>query len=115
MIESRMEFYHFFQYQYASKSDKFLMTIGIICSIITGVCQPLNTFIFGSLTGDMIELGKQIYMSGNDTEKVNELSNELFDTISTFAFNNSMIGLAMLIFSYVSISLFNFTGLRQVI
>lgn len=91
------------------------MAIGIICSMGTGVLQPLNTLLFGTLTGDMIQQAALIKNATffNNTELAEKEADTLIDLISTFAINNSLIGVGMLIFSYLSIAIFNFTGLRQ--
>lgn len=93
------------------------MFFGVVCAIITGVCQPLNTLLFGTLTGNMIKEAGIIMeaLNNSNNEIVKEHSDILIDYISDFAIYNSLIGLAMFVFTYVAIALFNFAALRQVL
>lgn len=40
-------------FQYASMSDCFLLLIGTICSIASGLCQPTFTYLFGTALNDL--------------------------------------------------------------
>lgn len=90
------------------------MGFGILCSVATGLCQPLNTYIFGTLTGEIIEHAKNM-ASGNLTgpQFIKE-ADLLIDAITNYALYNSLLGIGMMIFSYFSIILFNYSALRQV-
>ncbi|XP_051171698.1 ATP-dependent translocase ABCB1 [Leptopilina boulardi] len=104
-------------FRYATKWETFLMIIGIICSIGSGLCVPSNIFIFGDLVGSMVkaEMMKEIIEIGiNGTTNATEnMMNSIMDTVTKFAMGNSIIGLVMLIFTYISVMLFNYTSQKQ--
>lgn len=103
----------FFQFRYATRLDKFYMFIGFLGTVVTGACQPLNMLVFGNLTGHIIDYGYKL-MAGPTPEEKQKLDEELISNITTFAIYNCSIGLAMLIFSYLTTLLYNFSGLRQI-
>lgn len=92
------------------------MLIGTISSIITGVLQPLNTLLFGNLTGSIVDYVSVIMDPGNsdNTAAKEAAADKFIDEISNFAIYNSLIGVGMLIFSYISTETFNFAALKQV-
>lgn len=91
-----------------------MLFIGCLCSVGTGVCQPLNVLIFGTLTGDLISFATIIGNPGNVTEaEFLEAQEKFMDDIISFAVYNSLIGLGMLILSYMSTMLFNYSAIRQ--
>lgn len=103
-----------FQYRYATGYDKFLLSIGVLCAMGTGICQPLNVLIFGTLTGNIIKFAT-IMLNETLPIEVRETAQENFmQDIISFATYNSMIGVAMLILSYSSTVLFNYSAIRQV-
>lgn len=72
--------------------------------------QPLNMLIFGTLTQIIIDYASIILSGATPTDAQKEV---FFDGITTFAIHNSLIGLGMFVFSYLSTVLFNFSALRQ--
>ncbi|CAG9838848.1 unnamed protein product [Diabrotica balteata] len=100
-------------FRYASGYDKFLITIGLISSTGAGILQPLNTLIFGSLTGDIIEYAISIQTNlSADQKKIAE--DKFFDAIRYFAIMNSVIGVGMFIFNYLATATFNYSAMRQI-
>lgn len=45
----------YFQFRFANGFEMFLMAIGVVSSIGTGICQPLNVLLMGDLTGAMVD------------------------------------------------------------
>lgn len=93
------------------------MGIGVLCSIVTGLAIPANIFIFGDLVGSMVEaeirnpnINPEMLniFSGNDTT-----TNIVMEAVTKFALGNTIIGIILLIFTYFSIMLFNYTALKQ--
>ncbi|KAI2474213.1 Multidrug resistance protein-like protein 49-like protein, partial [Diabrotica virgifera virgifera] len=100
-------------FRYSSGYDKFLITIGLISSTGAGILQPLNTLIFGSLTGDIIEYATSMQRNlSSDQKKIAE--DKFFDAIRYFAIMNSVIGVGMFIFSYLATVSFNYSATRQI-
>ena len=92
------------------------MVVGTLCSLGTGALQPLNMLIFGNLTGDIVAFALITGSTGIVTAEELEAAQQRFmDAITNFAIYNSLIGVGMFILSYISILLFNWSGLRQVI
>lgn len=89
-------------YRYSNGLERFLLFIGTISAVGSGFCQPANIFIYGDLIGSMVEAA----LTGNVTA--------LTSAVSTFAIGNTIIGVIMLILSYISILIFNYVGLRQI-
>lgn len=105
---------YLFQFRYAKPLDKLLIIIGLLCSAATGVCQPLNTLVFGTLTGDII-IHASIMQNLTSTDPLYIREGELLiEAVSRYALYNSLIGIGMIVFSYFSIILFNYSALRQV-
>lgn len=90
------------------------MSIGVISSIITGVLQPLNTLLFGNLTGSIIDYVQVISDATTDAAARDAAADKFIGEISDFAIYNTLIGAGMLIFSYISTETFNFASLKQV-
>ncbi|KAI2474291.1 LOW QUALITY PROTEIN: ATP binding cassette (ABC) transporter subfamily B member, partial [Diabrotica virgifera virgifera] len=100
-------------FRYASTYDKFLMVVGLISATGTGVLQPLNTILFGSLTGDIIAYATSIQINlPADQKKIAE--DNFFDGIRYFALMNSLIGVGMFVFSYLATVTFNYSAMRQI-
>lgn len=89
-------------FRYATTLDKCLNIIATLCAGITAACQPINMLVFGKLTGDIINFASRITSE-----------DEFMHNIKNFVLYNCLIGITMLIFSYIGTYLFNFTGLRQ--
>ncbi|CAG9855747.1 unnamed protein product [Phyllotreta striolata] len=97
-------------FRYATRSDKILIAIGLTCAVITGILQPLNTILFGTLTGDIIEYAMNIR---NDTMDKTVVQDNLIKSVSFFALMNTLIGVGMLIFNYLSTVTFNYAAMKQ--
>lgn len=87
------------------------MAIGIISSIITGLSLPGNIYIFGNLVGSMVtaEMNQGSIQLGN----VNETKNLIMNAVTNFAIGNCVIGLILIVFTYIAVMLFNYTALKQ--
>lgn len=92
-----------------------MLALGILSGIITGVCTPANTFLFGRLTDSMITQGSNMLETeGGPPPNIDELNDAFWDEIKFFATFNSVVGAIMLIFSYTGIMLFNYAAHNQV-
>nr|XP_046482263.1 ATP-dependent translocase ABCB1-like [Neodiprion pinetum] len=89
-------------YRYTNALDKFLLIIGGICAIATGCCAPINTLLFGQLVGAVVDATLTADSTG------------LMDAVILFSIGNVSVATFLLIFSYVSIVIYNYVGQRQI-
>ncbi|XP_057672647.1 ATP-dependent translocase ABCB1-like [Diorhabda carinulata] len=101
-------------FSFANKLDKCLMTLGLLSATATGIIQPLNTILFGKLTGDIIEYAETLYNMTMTPDERNKAEEKFFDGIRYFASMNSLIGVGMFIFSYLATVSFNYSATRQI-
>lgn len=106
-VEEPVAFFKMFRY--ATMKDRLLYALGIICAIATGLTTPANSLIFGNLANSMIDYGTPV--NGTTSSAVDSL----LDAVETFAFQNSMIGIVMLVCSYISITTFNYAAQAQIV
>nr|ADC97877.1 ATP-binding cassette transporter [Chrysomela tremula] len=105
----------FFQmFRYATGFDKLLLSIGIISAVGTGVLQPMNTILFGTLTGDIIKYAASKFNHSMSEDDRIKAENDFFDGVQYFAMMNSIIAVGMVIISYISTVTFNYSATRQV-
>lgn len=109
-----------------------MIGVGTASAVITGLCTPANTFLFGRLTDAMIQKGMN--MGATTIAPLSDFTNTSADPfqeippdidlqpfyewfleqVAFFAIFNSLIGLVMLVSSYVSIMLFNYAAHNQI-
>ncbi|EDW61888.1 ATP-dependent translocase ABCB1 [Drosophila virilis] len=102
----------FTMFRYASKKDRILYCIGLLCSLAMGLTTPANSLIFGNLANDMINSSGR----GQETTYTRESSNSeaLLDAVQKFSLNVTYIGLVMLFCSYMAITCFNYAAHSQI-
>lgn len=76
--------------------------------------MPLNLLIFGEVTKEIIEFATTILDSTLTPTQRDEASDKLIDVLKSFAIYNSIVGTTMLVLSYFSTMIFNYTAVRQV-
>lgn len=76
--------------------------------------MPLNLLIFGDVTKEIIDFATTILDSALTQAQKDEASDKLIDVLKSFAIYNSMVGTTMLVLSYFSTMIFNYTAVRQV-
>lgn len=101
----------FFQYRYTTVTEKCLLCFGLLAAVVTGSIQPCNSILFGDLTGTIIAYAQSLYNTTIDRKKAED---DLMNGISNFALLNSLIGIIMLVSSYISTTSFNYVAMRQV-
>uniref|UniRef100_A0A0K8VT37 ABC-type xenobiotic transporter n=1 Tax=Bactrocera latifrons TaxID=174628 RepID=A0A0K8VT37_BACLA len=99
----------FKMFRYATTKDKLLYALGLFCAIATGLTTPANSLIFGNLSNAMISYGG----SANYTRRTAD--ENLLDAVQTFALQNSIIGIIMLVCSYISVTSFNYAANAQIL
>lgn len=100
-----------FQFRFATTTDRIMLAFAVISSTITGAVAPINTIVFSQLTQAMLynEI-KDITPPNNPVPPEFDFKEEVFK----FAMRNIVIGVVLLVFSYVSTTLSNYTAHNQV-
>nr|XP_023021695.1 multidrug resistance protein 1B-like [Leptinotarsa decemlineata] len=101
-------------FRYTTGLDKFLLCLGLLSALGTGILQPLYTLLYGNLTGDIIAFASTIYKPTLTPEQRKEAEDNFLDGITHFAVMNSLIGLGMLVLSFISTTTFTYSASRQV-
>ncbi|KAL9915299.1 multi drug resistance 50 [Glossina fuscipes fuscipes] len=100
----------FFQmYRYASRTDQFMYALGILGALATGSTVPFNSLIFGDLANSMIEFA---FNTANSTSQAD--IDALLEAVTTYAFKSTLMGVIMLVCSYISVTLFNYAAQDQI-
>ena len=89
------------------------MSIGIVCSMGSGLVVPANILIFGNLVGSLVDAEMIHAIEQSDGNFSSSLVDDIMEAVTTFAIGNSIIGVVMLVLSYISIMIFNLTSQRQ--
>ncbi|KAJ8919087.1 hypothetical protein NQ315_012072 [Exocentrus adspersus] len=113
-FEDKREYSFHQLYRFATRFDLFLLTLGLLSAVGTGIVQPLNTILFGNLAGDIINYAAAINNNESTTEDIQTATDTFMESIRYFAIMNSLIGVAMFVFSYISTETFNYSALRQI-
>lgn len=87
------------QFRYATKFDKFLLVIGVICSILTGIAQPSSMFASASLNDVLLKVPPESPYFRSEGFK--------------YMFIILAFGVVSLILSYVSVCFNLFITVRQ--
>lgn len=103
----------FFQFRYATKWEVFLMCIGIISSIATGLAIPWNVQMFGKLAGGMVDAKLKSTLESYGIDVSGYIHTDVMESVTTFAVGTIFISCILFSLSYVSICLFNYTSQRQ--
>jgi hypothetical protein len=97
-----------FQFRFSTGVEKLLLFVGFLGALGTGATAPLNIWLFGELSGEMVAYGMAV-LAGLNPDK-----NAFLDAVQQFAVLNSTLGVIMLVLTYVSVWTYNFVGSRQV-
>jgi len=94
-------------YRYSTPSDVFLIVIGTISAIVSGVAQPLQVIMFGDLV-------QSFQYSGTDiAPPTEEEIQSMYDSIATSALELTVLGIVVLVFGTIQVFAFNLTATRQ--
>lgn len=89
--------------------ERLLLFIGFIGALATGATAPLNVWLFGELTGEFVAYG--IAVQNGSVPDVDAFT----AAVERFAGLNSILGLVMLLVTYISVWTYNSVASRQVI
>ncbi|KAJ8922242.1 hypothetical protein NQ315_004179, partial [Exocentrus adspersus] len=100
-------------FSFATTIDKLYILIGAICAIICGVAQPYMLIIFGDVTGSIV---LYVMDSNNDTlsQKQADLDERLWQDVTVFAVNTTIVSVVTILCTYVSGVLFSYSATNQI-
>ncbi|XP_033224904.1 ATP-dependent translocase ABCB1-like [Belonocnema kinseyi] len=101
-------------FSFATKWEVFLMFIAAICSIGTGLAVPWNLLMFGDLVGAMVSAELVTNFASLGLDMTGFFVTDIMDSVTTFAVGTTFVGSIMLILTYASIFLFNYTSQKQI-
>ncbi|KAI8436928.1 hypothetical protein MSG28_010354 [Choristoneura fumiferana] len=94
-------------YRFATTKDKVFIFLALICSILAGTTTPFNTLLFASLLQSMVDYGISVIL---------EMPNDdaFLIAIRDFAIYNCILGVALVVLSYLATVLMNISAFNQV-
>uniref|UniRef100_A0A1A9V7P2 ABC-type xenobiotic transporter n=1 Tax=Glossina austeni TaxID=7395 RepID=A0A1A9V7P2_GLOAU len=96
-------------YRYASRTNHFMYALGVVGALATGSTVPFNSLIFGDLANSMIDFA---FNTANGTSQAD--IDALMEGVATYAFKSTLMGVVMLVCSYISVTLFNYAAQDQI-
>jgi hypothetical protein len=96
------------QFQFTTRIERILLFLGFLGALGTGATSPLNIYLFGELTGEMVAYGYGV-LNGSNPD-----GNAFMDAVQQFSILNSVLGFVMLVLTYLSVWTYNFVASRQV-
>jgi len=102
-------FFVSFQFRFSTGTERFLLFIGFLGALVTASTAPLNILLFGDLTGELVAYGYAVRANYTEPD-----ADAFLDAVGTFALYNSILGVVMLIVTYISVWTYNFVANRQV-
>lgn len=82
---------------------------------MAGVGTPFIMIFFGDVSGGMVKFAMELYEHNTtDPAEIAAIEDALMDTVMSFVINCSIVGVIMFVLSYISITLFSITCVRQV-
>jgi hypothetical protein len=81
---------------------------------VCGIIQPYFMILFGDVTGVIVEYAAAINKT-NDPNETQLIEETLYDGIRDFAIYSSVLGIVMIITTYLAGVFFSYSALRQVL
>lgn len=85
-------------FKYATKRDKFIMSIGFLCALIVGTLQPFIMYLAGVLFGSL---------------KENSTKDDFYNSAVNFSISMVICGIIYFLFATVAVRCFIMIGSRQ--
>lgn len=99
-----------FKFRFSTATDKIMIGLAFLSATVTGVVAPINTIVFSNLTQAMIFYAIQDEHPEAGVPEDFDFQHEIF----LFAIRNVIMGVVLLVFSYLSTMFSNFTAHNQV-
>ncbi|XP_056648993.1 ATP-dependent translocase ABCB1-like isoform X1 [Diorhabda sublineata] len=112
--EDKATISYFRLFEYATTLDKVCMLFGGICSICSGVAQPLAMILFGDVTGCIIAYAS-LYNNSLTQDQKDSLTEDLNYGIWKYGIQTFGIGLGVIITTYLSMVLFSYSAVQQIL
>ncbi|KAF5272694.1 hypothetical protein FQA39_LY07721 [Lamprigera yunnana] len=111
--ESQYPSVGYFQlYKYSTKWDKLGIVVGLICTVVGGVSFSFFNLNIGAVTNLIVDYVMKVNSGINATEK-RSTDEILMENTYDFILVNISLGIILMLSSYVSIVIFNYTALNQ--
>ncbi|XP_073956573.1 ABC transporter B family member 3-like [Choristoneura fumiferana] len=94
-------------YRFATTKDKVFIFLALICSVLAGTTTPFNTLLFASLLQSMVDYGISVILEMPDDDA-------FLIAIRDFAIYNCILGVALVVLSYLATVLMNISAFNQV-
>ncbi|XP_063931284.1 ATP-dependent translocase ABCB1-like isoform X2 [Zophobas morio] len=109
--EKKISYFQLFRY--STVQDKICIALGTICAVICGCIQPYVMILFGDVTGVIVDYAESLTKNLTDNETIIAEEN-LYDGIRHFAIFASVLGIIMIITTYLAGVLFTYSALKQI-
>ncbi|KAJ0181234.1 hypothetical protein K1T71_003319 [Dendrolimus kikuchii] len=94
-------------FRFASRKDKIYIWVALLCSAIAATSTPLNTILLANLLQSMVDYGISLIIGSP--------ANDAFlKAMADFAIYNSILGVLLVLFTYVATVLMNLSAYNQV-
>ncbi|CAG9561788.1 unnamed protein product [Danaus chrysippus] len=93
-------------FRFATTKDKIYICIAVVSSILCGCTTPINTLLFSSLLQSMVNYGISLVV--NDPQP-----DILLNDVREFAIYNAVLGVIIIILSYIATVLMNMSAYNQ--
>ncbi|XP_052575722.1 ATP-dependent translocase ABCB1 isoform X1 [Peromyscus californicus insignis] len=104
----------FTMFRYASWLDKLYMLVGTLAAIIHGIALPLMMLVFGDMTDSFANAGNFLPNTTNETEYISNMTGNLEEEMTTYAYYYTGIGAGVLIVAYIQVSFWCMAAGRQI-
>lgn len=98
------------QYRFSTGWERFILFIGLIGGIGTGLSMPINVLNFGDLSGVMVDFGSHVINGSNTADVIQKF----YDGIHNYSIYMAWLGAGTLLLSYISTVTFNYVAQRMV-
>ncbi|RZC36876.1 ABC tran domain containing protein, partial [Asbolus verrucosus] len=100
-------------FRYAEIQDKICIALGTICAVVCGVIQPYIMILFGDVTGVVVDYASKLNTSLTENQ-TQIIEDELYSGVRKFAILVSILGIVMIVTTYLAGVFFSSSALRQI-
>lgn len=104
----------FTMFRYAGWLDKLYMLVGTLAAIIHGIALPLMMLVFGDMTDSFANVGNFLSNTTNLTGYPSNMTGNLEEEMTTYAYYYTGIGAGVLIVAYIQVSFWCMAAGRQI-
>ncbi|XP_059113272.1 ATP-dependent translocase ABCB1 [Peromyscus eremicus] len=104
----------FTMFRYAGWLDKLYMLVGTLAAIIHGIALPLMMLVFGDMTDSFANVGNFLPNTTNETGYITNMTGNLEEEMTTYAYYYTGIGAGVLIVAYIQVSFWCMAAGRQI-